>query len=304
VTPERLIEGHRIGIATATRYPNWQGGETRPDDETSTDKIRGDLALETIKAALNNGYQIVVVDGGSSEAFVEAVRALGVTIQEEEERGMSAGRRQAFRAVSGLEGVDVVCWTEPEKVSFVQDCITEDVLRAFDDGADIVVPRRNEEAFASYPDYQADFERESNRVWNDILRRHGLLVEDAPDLDAWIGPRIIRNDPKILEMFMHEREFVSEIQSGLKQDAPGLWPDALFLPLIEALYRGLKIVGVDVPYAHPKKQTANEQDSEEFRKKRAAQQENILKVTIFFIHYLENERRGRLGKLSGIRQVK
>lgn len=293
-TRERLIDGKEIGVATTTFYPNWEpgdGGET-----PSIDKVRGDLALKAINAATANGYQIVVVDGGSSEAFVHAVNDLGVDVQGEVERGMSSSRRQAFEVVSGLEGVKVICWTEPEKVSITQDCIARAVQPILDGDADIVVPTRDEDAFGTYPDYQADFEKTSNHLWNDILRRHDLLSDDAAEIDAWIGPRFFRNDPKIVQLFKEKYEFISDTQSGLKQDAPELWPNALFLPLVAALHKGYKVQGVDVPYRHPAEQTAIEQDSDVFRQKRATQQENILKTTIHFVRYLEENPHARIAQ--------
>lgn len=60
-------------MATTTFYPSWEPGPS--DANASADKVRGDLALKTIKAAADNGYQIAVVDGGSSPAFLEAVKA-------------------------------------------------------------------------------------------------------------------------------------------------------------------------------------------------------------------------------------
>lgn len=161
-----------------------------------------------------------------------------------------------------------------------------------------MVPRRDDEAFATYPDYQVEFEQTSDRLWNDILRRHHLLPKDAPDLDAWIGPRFFKNDPEIVELFKGKYEFVSETQSKLKQGAAELWPNALFLPLVAALHQGYRVKSVDVPYRHPAEQTANEQDSEAFREKRRVQQENILKTTVHFIRYLEDSPNARIKPAS------
>jgi hypothetical protein len=281
-----------IGIATTTFYPGWYPGET--GDSPTADKIRGDIALVTIGEAMKKGYQSVVVDGGSATEFLDSLNKTGVAVETEKERGMSASRRQAFEAVSGLEGVSIVCWTEPEKTSIVADCIPYAVQPLINGDADIVIPGRNAEAFATYPEYQVDFETTSNILWNNILRRHDLLPEDAPDLDAWIGPRFFRNDPDIVRLFEDRYEFAADTLSGLKKDAPELWPNALFLPIVAALKSGYRVLGVDVPYRHPAQQTAFEQDSEEFRKKRAVQQENILKTTIHFIRLLEDNPHARI----------
>ena len=291
---EALEEAHRIGIATATLYRNWGPGE--PGDNPSIDKVRGDLALETMRQAIANGNQIVVVDGGSSEAFLQAAVETGAHIQPEHERGMSAGRRQALDAVSHLNDVDVVCWTEPEKISMVRDCLAIAARPILDGEADIVVPSRDEAAFATYPDYQADFERESDHLWNNKLRQHGLLPQDAPDLDAWVGPRIFRNDPDILALFRERTRFMSEVVAKVDQSAPELWPDALFLPLVTALHEGYRVQSVPVPYRHPASQTAQEtaNDLPAFKEKRAKQQRDILVTTIHFIHMLKEHEGSRL----------
>lgn len=292
-TRERVIKGHEIGVATATFYPTWEKISNVSSD-ASVDQVRGDLALETIHAAIENGYQLAVVDGGSSPDFIEMLGLMGVTVEAERERGMSASRRQAFEIVQGMDGVEVICWTEPEKLAIARDCIDEAAKPILDGVADIVVPKRGAEAFATYPDYQVEFEMTSNHLWNDILKRHHLLLEDAEELDAWIGPRLFKNDPEVVDLFMGKYEYVSDIQSGLKKDAPELWPNAIFLPLVAALHKGYRVMSVDVPYRHPASQTANEQDSKTFRAKRAIQQENILKTTIHFIRHLEDSSRSRM----------
>jgi hypothetical protein len=286
------INPHEVGIASTTFYPGWYPSEA--GENPSADKVRGDIALATFSEAHGKGYQTVIVDGGSSSGFLDALGETGVAIEAERDRGMSASRRQAFEAVSSLEGVNVICWTEPEKVSIVKDCIPYALQPILSGEADIVVPRRDDESFATYPDYQVEFETTSNHLWNNILRRHGLLPEDAQDLDAWIGPRFFKNDPDIVKLFVDKYEFIYDVQSGLKKDAPELWPNALFLPIVAALKQGYRVVGVNVPYRHPAEQTAFEQDNDTFRQKRAYQQENILKTTVHFVRYLEENPASRI----------
>jgi len=283
---EAYTGAHNIGIATATFYPRWYPGEPVTIDDT--DKIRGDLALQTIHNALNNGNQIAIVDGGSSSYFIAAARELGADVEPQLGEGMSDSRRQAFRSIAERDGVQVICWTEPEKISMVQqDCMELGARPILDDSADIVVPSRDENAFSSYPYYQAEFEIESNKVWNDILRRHGLLSEGAEDLDAWVGTRFFKNEPEIVNIFLSKYRFKTPIQSRIDQYSPELWPNAIFLPLMVALKKGYKIVGQNVPYEHPQEQKQNETDSPEFVDKRAKQQAVILTTTVLFARYLE-----------------
>lgn len=287
---------HKIGIASATFYPGWEPtveGHNQDPAKQSPAKLRGDLALESARKATELGYQMVVVDGGSSAAFQEALRATGVTVEEERERGMSAGRRQAFKAVAAIPGVDVIAWVEPEKVSIVEAGLDDPAKAVLAGEADIVVPRRDAEAFATYPDYQAEYEQESNKAWNGILRRHGLLTEDQPDIDAWIGPRIFPNTSEMLELFTRRYRFKGETMRGLKQDSPELWMNALFAPLVGALAAGKTVGVVDVPYRHPAQQTAQEiamEQSGGFADKRAFQQESLLVPTVHLARLLTGDK--------------
>ncbi len=299
---ERLLnpEMHRIveqvGIATATLYPGWYTGETE-DGVVSADKLRGDLALQTIAAATSQGFRIVTIDGGSSDEFLSALASTDAIVEKQDQEGMSVGRQQAFDTVSDLEGVEVVCWVEPEKVSLVTEGIIDPALSILNDEADIVVPKRDDNAFATYPAFQRDYEQESNRLFNGILRRHGVYPEDAPDIDAWFGPRFFKNTPEVKALFMANYEYKSEVQSGMAQDSMGLWPNALFLPLAAALKRGLRIKSVPVNYVHPAEQTELEQQNAQYVDKRSFQQKNILTAVIHFLRYLEQDRSARIQKV-------
>jgi len=165
------------------------------------DKIRGDLALASLNEAERKGFQILVVDGGSSSAFVDHLHEGEVQCKSQEEPGMSASRRQAIQQGSSLEGVEAVAWVEPEKVSFVRDCLSVAAAPILDGSADMVIPKRDKESWNTYPSYQADHEKRANRHWNSILRKSGILPEGVEDLDVWFGPRIFKNDSEILGLF-------------------------------------------------------------------------------------------------------
>src|SRR3972149_10679062 len=118
---ETEVEPRSIAVATTTLYPMWYPGEIENHD--LTDKIRGDVALQLIKEVVSKGYQIALVDGESSPEFLSEVGIMGVVAQSEKERGMSGSRRQALEAASRLDGAKVICWTEPEKISIIMDCL-------------------------------------------------------------------------------------------------------------------------------------------------------------------------------------
>lgn len=299
-TPETLIDGHVIGIATTTFYPKWYPGE---DTDQSTDKVRGDLALQMIGEASKKNFQVNVVVGDQNQAFRDALSQIqGVAVTEEKEKGMSGSRRQALKEVSQRDGVKVFCWVEPEKVSIVEDCLPEAARLIIEGKTDIVIPSRDAEGFATYPGYQADFEQKANKKWNQIVKAHGLYPVEAPDLDMWIGPRFIKNDPELLDLFMQKREYDRQApiaNSGRVHNAD-LWAGAIFLPIMRAMDAGYRVVSVPVPYRHPQRQTEQElgQDGPEFKKKRELQYHNIIIATVNEIRELEGSEKGRFRRAS------
>lgn len=280
------VEPRSIAIATTTFYKKWYPGEVLEHD--IVDKVRGDLALQLIREAIENGYQMSVVDGGSSPAFKSTAEAIGITVYPELERGMSASRRQAFAEASHLDGVKIICWTEPEKVSIIKDCMPVVVLPILRGETDIVIPSRDETAFKTYPDYQVKEEQRANRQWNGILRARGFLPNDSPDLDVWFGPKFFRNDPEIIKLFSEKYDFRKRELKIDKIVDPELWPNATFLPIVAALYRGFRVKSVPVPYLHPKEQTEIEVDNPIFVRKRGVQRKNIIVSTMHLIRMLES----------------
>jgi hypothetical protein len=302
LSPEINIDPKSLAVVTTTFYPKWYPGERQKDDRI-VDKVRGDLALQMLREANLKGFQTVVVDGANNQPFKEALVQIGVTPKEETERGMSGSRRQGFREASQLPDVKVICWAEPEKVSITRDCLPQAVIPILKGEADIVVPKRTKEGMATLPDYQAEFETESNRLWNLRLRKEGLLQEDVEDLDVWFGPRFFKNDPEIFKLFTDKYEFEKTDldEKGLKYQKiinPESYPNATFFPVVAALNKGYKVVSVEVPYRHPAEQTAIEQDSAEFRRKRQVQQRSILFANTSFIKMLQGNDRSRTKKVS------
>lgn len=295
--PEKLAEARHIGIATATMYPEWKPlpqGAVRSMNDVSG--LRGDLALKMLKSAKAKGFQIGVVDGGSSEEFRQTLQeTVGITVSKEKRKGMSPSRRQAFGEVSAMDGVKVVAWTEPEKVSMV-DSLLKAAQPILEGKADVVVPKRDAKAFATYPDYQAVWENRANEEFNRQLKDHGLLPQDAEELDVWGGTRLLKNDPNVLKFFTHQWELDQndpKFDEG-KMD-PELWPNALFLPVIGTLWKDRisgnppSVISVPVDYKHPAEQTAMEQDSPAFQAKRKQQFENIIGATAALLQVLEHD---------------
>lgn len=296
---EREINPRSIAIVTTTFYKTFG-----TENQGAADQLRGELAIKTLELVKQKGYQIVVVDGGSCSAFLEQLRQMEITPSIEKVRGMSASRQQGFEEARNLEGVKVICWIEPERVSIVADCLQEAVRPILDGRADIVVPKRDSEALRTYPDYQTESEQRANRLLNAILKKQGLLPEETEDLDVWFGPKFFKNDPEIVKIFLERYEFEKR---NLKLDEivrPEMWPNANFFPIINALARGYRVMSVTVPYRHPAEQARFEQDNDEYRRKREAAFRDITTSVIHLVRLLKKDPKkpGRLHKIESPQQ--
>ena len=284
---EPLSEARHIVVATSLIYRTWEKERTVGTPLTE-DNLRGDCALQMIHKALENGYQIAVIDGGSSKDFLSELTALGVSVSKEKERGMSASRRQALSEASEPENGKVIAWFEPEKISMV-DCLWKLCLPILHGEADIVVPERTEESFGTYTLQQAKSEKRFNHFWNKVLRLAGLLKGDDPDLDVAFGPKIFRNKPEILALFLKQYSLRkgSKLESVVKPDA---YSNATFFPIISALHKGFKVRSIPVNYRHPENQTEFENaHPERYERKRNTQKKDIVWGAVELVRSLIND---------------
>lgn len=270
-----------IAIVTSTLYPTWYEGRTQKkfknSEQNKIDKIRGDLAIKMLITARKQGFQIVVVDSGSSPAFLEKLKQTGIKVTPAKNKSLSPSRQEGFQKAAKLKGVKVICWVEPEKVSFVKHALPQAVSPLLNNQADIVIPARDKKAFNTYPTYQAKIEKKANQIWNNILRKHQILPAKSADLDIWFGPKCFKNDPKLIGIFLKKYHFKEKVQ---KLD---LWSGAIVLPIISALKQGYRVVSININYQHPRKQTAIEENSNLMKKKRQLQYHSILSTTNQFL---------------------
>lgn len=294
--PETLSNPSSIAIVIATHYPGWYKGELK--GELTSDKLRGDLALETLISAKNQGFQIALVDGNSSQEFREALGENAITTPEQQkEKGpQGTARRQGLGIAQGQEGVKVICETEPEKISLVSEALKLAAQPIQNGEADIVVPKRTEEGLSTLPSYQAQAERKANKLYNQILRAHKLLGKNDPDIDFWFGVRVFANKPEIVDLFTKKYEF-NYGQSALHQIIqPDAYSNPIFFPIVEALKRRMRVKSVEVPYVHPKQQTEFEEGRPEFDRKRDIQRRAITTELIHLIRKLEKSPKSRLSE--------
>lgn len=281
------INSRSIAIVTSTFYPSWYQGSIRKDctEQEKIDKVRGDLAMEMLTIAKKKNFQIILIDAGSTKEFLKEVAKIGIKVRKAKDKTLSPSRQQGFNLASNIKGIKVICWTEPEKVSIPKDCLPQTVLPILKNQADIIVPKRNKESFATYPAYQVKNERLANKKWNKMLKDRKLLPKEVEELDVYFGPKFFKNDPRLVKIFLRRYEFQNK---KLKQD---IWSNAIIFPLISSLDAGYRLMSVDIPYRHPQKQTEVEKMSRIMKGKREIQYYTILLTTKLFIEMSVSQRK-------------
>ena len=289
-----------IGIALITRYPKWYDGKLRSIRDT--DKVRGDLALQFIREATKRGCSLVVVEGESSLHFYEALKTFEndhVHIVKRQVKKRSPSKRLAIKKLMEDKHIKAIIPTEAEKFSLITDCLSALVAPVLSNNADIVIPKREENLFKlTYSGYMYVSELEGNRLYNELLKTNGLLPKTIEDLDMFFGPRVIKNEKKIVNLFLKRYSFqIGETEFPREYFDPEQLSGTTFFPIVQALKNKLRVTSIEVPFRYPKLQKENEETGviELFIEKRRAQRLGLLVELMHFVSFLERE------KTSGIK---
>lgn len=231
----------KVAIVTTTLY--------NPDLES--DILRSELAKSTVRQATNLGYEMIIVDSGSSDELLKDLERYGAKIFCQQEKNMGSCRRQAIKEAVNTKK-EVIAWTEPEKENYIPE-IVKTAKPIIEDYADLVVPRRK--SLKSYPTAQQYAEPLGNSFWKNLT---------SYDLDMWFGPRTWKKE--LSHYFMD--------YNGEYGDK---W-DSIFIPVMDAIFDEKKIISIEVKYTHPKKQTEIEEHDLNFYTKRIEQLSNLSKT--------------------------
>ncbi|MBI2430660.1 MAG: hypothetical protein HYV39_01445 [Candidatus Levybacteria bacterium] len=284
------LKSGAVAIATNTYYPKWYRGSLRSINHT--DKVRGDLAINFFREAQKRGYLVIVVDGKSGKTFQKEIKNIeNIIFVSRQNPKRSPAKRQAIKIAAKQDGVKVIVLTEPEKVSLVTDCIPVLVKPILEEKADIVVPKRNNELFAStHPSYMYESEVEGNKIYNEILRIHGLRSSHEDDLDMFFGPKVFRNDKKIISLFI-KKYSLSSLQSSFTKEFFDVedYSNVLYFSIVLGLKKHFRIESITVPFVYPKIQKENEEKEKLalFLEKRKSQRLSILVELLHFVNYLQ-----------------
>lgn len=235
----------KVAIGTTTWY---QKGQLNGD-------LRANLAERVIKTAVDLGYKMVVVDGGSDDWFLNKIEGSGAIIYPQQTKGMGPSRRECLNYVHNLN-TPVESWMEPEKLDYVKE-IEKTAIPILEGKADLVVPDRrivvNEKYFLPhYPTSQQNEELFGDDCWRELT---------GFDLDMWCGPRTWNKETA--KYFLN--------YNGEYGDT---W-DSIIIPVMQAILDGKEVIGVKVNYIHPKEQTKLEEGNWEYTKKRKIQLDNL-----------------------------
>lgn len=201
---------------------------------TLHEKVRGACALKMLYSAVEHGYEVVVVDGGSPTWFIRAMNELrGVYVYDQEVPGMGNARRQALRVARehAKDGYAIV-WTEPEKYPLIAE-LEPAVSKLVDEEHDLVMLQRL--SLESYPPEQA-------KAYELIALAVKYLTGIESDF-GW-GPTVLSS--KAVEYYLNYNS-----QHG------DLW-DGIHCPKLQIIKDGLRWAIVCVNYHHPPEQTAAE----------------------------------------------
>src|SRR3989344_15054 len=284
---KNIFNPSSIATAMITHYPKWY--RRNMQSIKNTDKIRGDLAIETIIKARQQGYPVLVADGQSSKTFRKTLSQMPeLNLIKRESMKRRLARKQVIKMAQKLNEVKVIVETEAEKVSLITKCIPMITDLILNNKADIVVPKRNLELFKkTYPNYQYESEIEGNILYNEILKTSGFRDQKDEDLDLFFGPVAMKNTKMVVELFLGNFGFKVDLNAKsrqfFQQDEYG------FLPIVAALKNKLRVKSVEVPFEYPKTQKMNELAAvgELFREKRRNQRMSILIDLLYFVQYLK-----------------
>ena len=247
---EQLKAAEATTIATTTFY--------NPNSEV--DKSRAEISKGAIRNMKDLGYEVVVVDGGSSDEFLDSISPY-CKLFNENPQGMGNGRRQAVREC--LEtNARVIAWTEPEKESYIPE-LYKTVTPILNGEAELVMPSRPN--LDNYPLTQQYAEKFAIKTMGNLTGK---------TLDYWFGPKTWKKE-------------LSTIVLDYKSEYGDKW-DSLFLPFLKIIKSGVKTIDIPVNYKHPNQQTLIEEGDVNMDLKRLIQLNNLIPASIDYWKSLDN----------------
>jgi hypothetical protein len=209
---------------------------------TKHEIIRAECALKMVQSAVEQGYVLVAVDGGSPAGYIEALQERGALVFPQEVSGMGNARREALRHAreAAPEGHAIV-WSEPEKYPLMTE-LRPAVAKVTDELYDLVMLRRR--SLESYPPEQAM-----------AYQLIALAVKYLTGIDSdfgW-GPTVMSR--QVVDYYLSYESMHGD-----------LW-DGIHCPKLRIIKDGRPWTVLTVDYQHPPEQTEAETGMELFLKR-------------------------------------
>lgn len=252
-TPREIAEN--VAIATSTFY----------NFDNPSGLIRANCARNMVRRAIDLGYSIALIDGGSPQELVEEFERYGAKVFPEQERVapgiFGPGRRQSFQEAYNLNK-SVVAWMEPEKEGYVPE-LWKTAVPILEGKTDLVVPKRK--SLETYPEFQAREEELGNMLFRNLT---------GYELDVWMGPRTWSRD-------------ITNYFTGYDGKFGDEW-ESIFMPILKAIFDKKRVTGVEIDYTHPKEQTEIEKGDLIFDLKRIKQLNCLTNNMFSYWQYLKS----------------
>lgn len=289
---KETFDPHSVVIFFPTYYENWNLSDNR--EENNADLARGDASISTITKAIDVGYRLVIVDGGSSTDYLDRLHKLGIDTLPQKEKGMARAKREALVVAAALEGAEVLLLMQPEKDDIIKD-IPELVKPIRSGQADLVMPTREPNSFRqTCSAFQFKSESWANKWCNKIAHQTNIIPQEV-DLDWFFGVKALKNDPELVEMFMRKYMIDDPVLSARKNMDPERYSDFDFFPVLAALTNGKKVVSIEVSFHYFESQKKIEEIlSNQFKEKRKMQRRGILGEFVQYVRLLTGNSKNHL----------
>jgi hypothetical protein len=223
-------------------------------------EIRFGLAKKFVEKAVAEGYPVVIVDGSPDPVIGQQLQQTGARVFPQLHKGTGACQRQAFfhaNEVAMETDSKIIFWSEPEKHDIVRSIegITKPIKNNM---ADVIVPRRSNDSWESWPKFQQTTEKLANKAFNNAF--------GTACFDPMFGPVAFSREHGSTFMTFDAKLF--EISDVYIQH---------FVPML-LLYRGKAVCTIEVEMEYPQEQKAEEEGAlkEEMQEKRVHQRDSMI----------------------------
>lgn len=230
----------------------------------SAKETRFQLAKKMVENAVEAGYHVVLIDDSANGVW-DILKEAGAVVYAAPEKGMGNAKRESVQKAESYvrrnfpDLESIILLIEPEKESIVK-WIPNIIAPITKGQADLVILRRNEESWKSFPWFQMESEKVCNLVYREVT---GI------DADPMLGPVAFRSDLSKYFTSCQPLTHYGMPDNYIQHVAP-----------MEALHDGYRIEAVEIGFIYPLEQKTEEEGPKfaEMVKKRLWQQKQLIET--------------------------